>query len=298
MFFLKGQRASLETVYALAKTRLPAEGPASAPVLRRAYLRTLSSIQPSVPIDLDAAAACLIDDAACEAKLLRLFSVDCPLNDLAQHEAIRSGVYSPETTRGELQAIRDVLSADPGADSGVWRWFQFVVHSVFCSHSDVASGGTTSGAVGVIWIKRPSGFEPTDLKELLLHEMTHTLMFLDEWRFGHYLDYPAIARRENYALSPILAKQRPLDKVVHALMVTAEVLSFRELHAGHPHGQRRHPDSDRLIRAAEQSIASVRGLPNVKQLLAERAFFLIEECARRIRSLKPTGAARRPAPVS
>src|SRR5437764_2158309 len=207
MFFLTGQRASLETIYALAKARLPADQPASALQLRQAYLRTLHAIQPSVPIDLDALITRLIDDAACEAKLLRLFSVDCPLNDLGQQEAIRAGVYSWETTRRELQAVRDVLTADPGADSGVWRWFQLVVHSVFCSHSDIASGGTTSAAVGVIWIKKPSAFERTDLKELLLHEMTHTLMFLDEWRYGHYLDYPAIARRENYALSPILAKQ-------------------------------------------------------------------------------------------
>src|SRR5436305_15130155 len=107
--------------------------------------------------------------------------------------------------------------------------------------------------------------------------MTHTLMFLDEGRYGHYLDYAAIAQRENYALSPILAKQRPLDKVVHALVVTAEILSFRQLHAGHPHGARRHPDSDRLLRAAEQSIASVLGLPNIRQPMAPLACFVTGE---------------------
>jgi hypothetical protein len=282
MYLSTGQKACLETILCLSQEPLKHDATdsrgLSTVLLKKAYNRTLHRRQPLVPRDLNALTTQFVVDYQTERKLAALFAVDNPLNDLRQQEVIESGVHSQDVSVGELEVVRTLLAESKDLDGGIWRWFTFIVNSVFCSHSQLASAGTTSSAVGIIWINRPSQFSTRDLKELLVHELTHNLMFLDEWRYGHYKDYKILEQQRYYALSPILGRLRPLDKVIHALVVATELLLLRERHIGHfPNGSR-HNSSETLCIGIQNTIKSLHSIPNIADILTERTFSIIELC--------------------
>lgn len=65
-----------------------------------------------------------------------------------------------------------------------------------------------------------------DVMEMLLHELTHHLLFVDEHNYQHFT-YPELIKKENYAFSAILNMMRPLDKVVHSIVVATELVKAR-----------------------------------------------------------------------
>ncbi|MEX0732114.1 MAG: HEXXH motif-containing putative peptide modification protein [Aquisalimonadaceae bacterium] len=156
--------------------------------------------------------------------------------------------------------------------------FDLIITDVFIMPSDRARGGSTSSALGVIWANPNVSFRPPDVIEFLVHELTHHAMFLDEIAWGHY-DYTQIVKPESWAVSAVLNTSRPVDKVLHSLVVAAEILMLREQALGHPATPRAHPPSDLLIKQARNSITSINEvidrcsdnapmlLPRAKELL-------------------------------
>lgn len=59
---------------------------------------------------------------------------------------------------------------------------------------------------------------------------------------------------ENYAMSAILAKKRPLDKVFHSILVCTEVLLARRDVFGHPAAPKLHPPTSIMLNQAFESI--------------------------------------------
>ena len=90
---------------------------------------------------------------------------------------------------------------------------------------------------------------------MLIHEFTHHAMFLDELRYKHY-SYEMVMDRSTWARSAILNASRPLDKVLHSIVVATEVLLFRKYHLGHPTNPRVHPPTDLMIEQLDESILS------------------------------------------
>lgn len=161
---------------------------------------------------------------------------------------------------------------------------EFFLHTIFFASSNRASGGTTSGAIGVLWANPRSFWTEEDYLEFMAHELTHTLVFMDERRFKHYLDLDLALSPENYALSAVLNRRRPIDKVIHSIIVATEVLLFREARNGHSISRRLHPPSSIL---KSQTLESIRSLepPNIQSLLAPRALELVKMCQQKLQKL-------------
>jgi hypothetical protein len=109
--------------------------------------------------------------------------------------------------------------------------------------------------------------------------MTHLSLFVDERLRRHYLDYATLHLPENFARSAVYGLQRPLDKVLHSIVVATEVLLFREYVTGHDsHTGAIHPATERLLAGTLASIESTLDLQRRRPVLAPRGIELVSRC--------------------
>lgn len=106
-------------------------------------------------------------------------------------------------------------------------------------------------------------------------------MFLDELRYTHY-SYSRVLKQSTWARSAILNVARPLDKVLHSIVVAIEVLLFRDGYLGHPVNPRVHPPTRVMIEQLRDSISSTeQAIARDKTIFHARANELLEN-ARKI----------------
>lgn len=134
--------------------------------------------------------------------------------------------------------------------------FDLLITDIFLMPSKEARGGSTSSAIGVIWANPKTTYRIPDIVEFLVHELTHHALFIDEHRHGHY-DYAAIMNRERWAQSALLKVPRPLDKVIHSIIVATEIVMFRERCLGHPATPLVHPPTSKILTQISASLDSV-----------------------------------------
>jgi hypothetical protein len=137
-------------------------------------------------------------------------------------------------------------------------------------------GGSTSTAVGVIAANLPRSLPLHEGREFFVHEITHQLMFLDEWRYGHY-DYNVATNKESWAISSVRNQPRPIDKVLHSMVVATEVILARQNWFGHPNRDGiLHPVTSKLAAQIKRTLSTIRGNELSMRSLAPRAIVLME----------------------
>ncbi|MCH7306645.1 HEXXH motif-containing putative peptide modification protein [Acinetobacter sp. NIPH 1852] len=134
-----------------------------------------------------------------------------------------------------------------------------LITDIFIMPSNIASGGSSSECIGLVWANPKISHPTIDIVEFLIHEMTHNCMFIDEHNHLHY-NYEKILLKENWAMSAILKKPRPIDKVLHSIIVSTEILLLRDKIIGHPNKPKVHPPTKLL---KEQTIISINSLENI-----------------------------------
>ncbi|PRA78143.1 hypothetical protein CQ054_22585 [Ochrobactrum sp. MYb29] len=256
--------------------------PESETDLRTCYQRYLARMQPHCSW-LRSNSKAEIVDAVCDvntkADLVALFAnVDSGLDDLHQNSVIKAG----DNDLGPKQAmISEALQAMKSLTPAHYDFLNNFIEGIFFEESDIASGGSTSNAVGAIWANPDLRFHQNDTIELLVHELTHNLMFLDEWVHPHY-DYDLILSPETWCQSAILLKKRPVDKVVHSIIVATEIVLLRRTVTGEPSIFFAHPPSKELISAITESINDLRRHPMSAQLLKSRVHHLLDQAEEKL----------------
>lgn len=163
----------------------------------------------------------------------------------------------------------------------------FVTKLVFSAKSTVAGGGSTSSAVGVMWADIRKTWSFQDITEFFVHELGHSLMFLDELRYRHYVSLRDAVDPRSFAMSAILETQRPLDKVLHSLVVATDVLLARERWLGHPANPKLHPPSPVMRAACLKTVDSI--LLNEASIgqLSARGVELVNLCRTKLDTVHP-----------
>ncbi|MBS0621690.1 MAG: hypothetical protein JSR80_01870 [Verrucomicrobia bacterium] len=172
-----------------------------------------------------------------------------------------------------IERVRSALKSMAEFSPQFTELVSLIIHTIFSFPSKFAGGGSTSAAIGCIWVHLRPHWKEQDILEFLVHETTHNLVFIDELCYTHYTSYTDIAKQENFARSAILNKPRRLDKVFHSILVSVEVLLFREEHFGHPDQPCLHPPTSILL---EQTCKSIDSIMEFKDLLTERARYLLK----------------------
>ncbi|WP_419204388.1 aKG-HExxH-type peptide beta-hydroxylase [Bordetella trematum] len=162
--------------------------------------------------------------------------------------------------------------------------FDVLISEIVVLPSTVANGGSTSDAIGVIWANPSARWEPVDTAEFLVHELTHHCMFIDEICNGHY-DYDLVVKRDYWAASAILNRPRPVDKVLHSIVVATEVLLLRQHLFDHPTNPNCHPPSAVIAKQTGEAILGLLNLashPGAKGILKSRAYEILESARDRL----------------
>jgi hypothetical protein len=266
MYFLTGPTEAVKTVLLLcARHRVegsaPGEGRSGTLELRRAYHCYLRSLAGGYP-DFDDAGMRLVDGDREVAVLAAAFGLPAPRSP------------EPNLDRWEKDLCREGFARLRALDPALAQVFDLVVPVVFSTPCADAPGSmTTAELPGVVWIGPTRAWSVSEMAEAYLHELTHTLLTLDEHRYGHYADYAALNDSGNLCVSAIRHEKRPLNAVAHSAMVAYELLRLRAL--SDEGGVQLHAPSQELRQRALASYESLVALPNLSDLCTPRMTELI-----------------------
>lgn len=270
MFRFLGLDSCLETIACLSHRYFQGDSDRDN---RRAYLRYLSSIQPEIPQPIDGKLDFEYRPHSIDS-FVRAFNENSRLTDkyyrLEPNSEVELGLRVAEVKRHYQQISKDIPQFKALCD--------LVVHTVFIAPSEQAGGGTTSSAIGVIWANPRGTWSHEDHLEFFIHEVTHTLMFLDERRYTHYTQLRAALDQANWAESAILGQRRPTDKALHSLVVATEVLLYRESQGWPELKLRLHPPTDMLLKGAVRSAESLSEVIKNRKVLSDRGVWLVQRC--------------------
>ncbi|MDJ0822265.1 MAG: HEXXH motif-containing putative peptide modification protein [Paracoccaceae bacterium] len=247
------------------------------------YRRKFSS-QYNVPFATDGGTM-WVNETDVEKSLLSLIDKDSPLNDYERYRD-SNFLYTDEKYRGEISAdvdhIRRSVERYTETDPDYWNYWSLIISHMTCPRTDYTTrGGTTSGAIGVIYACNPRRHADIDLNEFLIHEATHHGVFLFELSYGLY-DYNRVAMRENYAQAALSCKMRPLDKVLHSIVIGTEILLQRQRLGLRPAERPYHGTTEELAQGVWSSIIGVQSDPNLYGLLTEGGRWLLDYCAQEL----------------
>jgi len=158
--------------------------------------------------------------------------------------------------------------------------FDLVINTVIFDQNTRGGTSVNPNYVGVMGVHHDMRAEKEAVPELLLHEMTHNLLFLDELRYQHYKNYELLKQNENKMDSPYLNTviQLPLDRILHRMVVFVEILEYRNKHIGHSVRESQHLSSDIIRNTCHQYISQIEGKNLTEKLLTDRGQKIFESC--------------------
>lgn len=255
--------------------------------LRLALQARAQQLQPELPL-WDTETTVLVSSERVERDLRELFAGQSNLNDLGQSTVMTSS-FDPQERIFKLNQIRQALDLLKNLDPNLYEIFNVVIGCIFTSSSSTAGGGTSSGTPGVIWANLRNHWSTWDKLEFLVHELTHNILFFDEFSQLHYLNHNDLARPETFAQSAVLMRKRPLDKVLHSILVGISILNlranalFQQVGLSCPLVLTKgvHPDSQTLNQQVCAAIASIEENEESLRLLSSRGQELLERAKKR-----------------
>lgn len=254
--------------------------PTSSACLRGAFQRYLAGRQQDAPRFANTEPLVIGPDDPVAQRVCVLFDLPAP-----SREGYADGAFdAAKDFVGE--GLRDFRTTSPL--SGFV--FDLLIDTVFVPvHSAEFGSETTSQAIGVMWINPLPAWTIVDLAELYVHELTHTLLFVDEHRYGHYRDVPAMMEPKNFVRSAIRAEPRPVYAAFHSVVVACELLAWRMAVGQAPSDdpRRAHPVSATLVSSAREAVSALDRLPSLEQLVRPRVLELIDACESFLAGCRP-----------
>lgn len=281
MFSTFGRDEVIKDVYRIAAPYAGSPRVTTVGELRSVFHNFLSRHQPYMPVNR--ADDPFIVDAGLEDALVRAYSFNNTLDDLRQTQII-GDAYPLEVKLERIDFARRALDRFLSLDEELAAVFDLAIHSIVVRPSDrpggrASYGGSSSAAIGVIWLSLGPTVTELDVVEMLLHELTHHLLFIDERSFAHF-DYAQMTREENRAYSAILNLRRPIDKVFHSIVVATELVLGR--HSFLPPGPITvHPPTDKLSADTVTASASLTDLDRTCGAIEPRGHEILARCLER-----------------
>lgn len=294
MYYLFGSSACVDVLRDVAHAHLaPGADTGCFYTLKAAYQTFLRRWHPRLPSG-SVSGPVYVDDPRIESELIRAFLNESPLDDLPRYRD-KTFFEIGDERRGDITAdllhVANAIDGFRDIDPGFWNVFDLFVNHLFFAFSRYSRGGTDSDCIGVLYLSRARQYSLRDLYEIIVHELTHTMMFVDELTRPHYGEESLMPHPENWALAAITGMRRPLDKVLHSMVISTEVLLHRELVLGHEGETTIHPDSVTLRGNVLRTIDSLVEHPNRDALLGRRGFELIARCHDTITALRGASGA-------
>lgn len=282
MYNLLGVEENLRNISKISYDFLDQNQPKNFLTLRNSYLNFLRSHQPHLAVN-DDVSNIFIEDQKIEDNLKVAYQRSS-LNDLDQNDVLGES-YDTEARKRYIDLVKKAHAVLSNVNAEICELFDLVIHSIFFKKSKStlkgvkgSFGGSSSTAIGVIWISGYGNVIVSDIVEFLIHELTHHLLFIDE-RCNAQFYYDQMILPKNYAQSAILSKKRPLDKVVHSIIVSTEILLSRQRFLD-VKGITIHPQTEILKRNTLAAIDDVLNLQEIDKVITNRTKFLLNQCSK------------------
>jgi len=279
VFSLFGYEETVRNVYRAAYPFTGGREIRTSGELRACYLDFLQGHQPYMPVNRSEDV--FVTDPETESALVKAYGHNATLNDLRQSEIIGEP-YPTDVRSAKIALAREALDEFRNLDDTLGAIFDLMIHSIVVRPSNrplgrASHGGSSSGALGTIWMAISPKLTRADMVEIFLHELTHHLLFIDERSHPHF-DYGLISLEENRAFSAILNMIRPVDKVLHSIVVATELVLGRRRFLPDAHGRTVHPPTAKMIADALTAHASITGLKSAEMVLRPRAREILDRC--------------------
>lgn len=280
MYYFLGERNCYDPAFYFSK-KIVDPNPLEADIFqwKRAYAKSLHQYQPEYPAQTELGTK-LVTDPALQDNLISGFYKYSSLDDRPHYRDETYFDTSDEDfqiTLDSLENIGNRITRFSKFDEGFWAAFRFYVTYIMCPPSRFSHGGTDSSVMGVIFVSEPKRYDDPDLYELLVHEYTHTVMFVDQLLSPHYRNFETLSNPDNFPIACISGRRRPIDKTLHSLIVGIEILLHRCNKLSHSARTVVHPESMDLKNNAIRTIDSIIYHPNRDAILAERGLELVEK---------------------
>ncbi len=209
------------------------------------------------------------------------------INDLGQGIVV-SSVLDEDKSKLVFKSIYKAIDIIKNTDKDLFQIFMLIVNKIVVTKSNNNSlgkktkGGSSQTNIGVIWIALDESYTAYDFSELLVHELIHSLVFLDEIRYRHF-DYKEIENEITFSKSAILDMKRPLDKVLHSIVVSTGVLHFRK--TNNIKNSKVHPETKTILSSTLNSISEIENNPNASITMLSRSFDLVSLSKRKIQEI-------------
>ena len=211
MYYLLGLNKNLETIAVVSKSFLQEEIPnTSFGGLKEAYFKFTKYAQPSIPIPPLTQGVCLVEDSHLSEELVALFLDDVNASKEKKISGCDFQQLDDKTVlKRKLALVKETLSNCQKNNYEYYFLIQLLFSYVFIIQSESVACATIPGALGLLLLDHKE-WSIGDICEMFVHETTHQLVSLDEYRYGHYSDILELKKPENYAVSAIRRIKRPL----------------------------------------------------------------------------------------
>lgn len=276
MYFLTGYSNIIKSVYALSSSYTKGIKPKVVQDLKQPYRNFLVYFHKDSYINFSENK--FETNPKSLENLRSRFMVKTTINDLEQENLLALHIDKNQQD-WRIDSVVKAIDGIKKLSPELGEIFELCIHSIIISDSkrnnfgQRAHGGSTSNCIGLIWLTILAQLNHQDIMEILIHELTHTLVFIDELNHKHFI-YQDIAKKYTWAQSAILDKNRPMDKVIHSIIVATEILYARKLLFSNTHKFNVHPESSLIKESLLASIKSVKEHPHLHKICQPRAISL------------------------
>jgi len=280
VYRLVGMSELLKTAYMLSYPYLHRDQEVTATTLKTGLRQHLKVVQPGVARSSELVTEFMVADASTRALL--------DILELTEQ---------PSCSSDPALVLRKVIASFAfigQSDGQLGELFRTVVDRVLVTTNvNVPGSASSPRAIGVLWIQPTDEWEEQDFVEALIHELTHTLLYLDEQRYVHYIRAEALQDKSTWVASAIRSEARPVNGVAHSILVATEILCLRrDWQLGH-NGIALHGDSNIILSKTVHALDELQNQPDSWNLLSPRMQSLLHLAGATLTSLEQEGLSQR-----
>lgn len=187
-----------------------------------------------------------------------IYLIDYPsLNAYAKNHAEKIKSHIKENSEILKNRLKDgffqeVLTKLEESNFEIFNLAKLVIKMVLINNLNSYTNGTTSDTIGLASMDFKDHFNQQDFIELIVHQMTHMFLFMDDKVFNHCDEERKEVMIETYDIKFILGgTQFPLYLAYHSYIVGVEVLCFREESYGINGDGNYHGKTSRIFKICE-----------------------------------------------
>lgn len=151
---------------------------------------------------------------------------------------------------------------------------QFMIKMILINQLESYTNGTTHETIGLSSIDFKDNFEDQDFIELIVHQMTHMILFIDDFCHSHMLSADKERMIDTELKYKLGGTKFPAYIAFHSYIVGVEVLCFRKNATGFEYTGNYHGSTKRIIKICNEFQKS---LTNEMHLFSPRGRSLFEK---------------------